>query len=302
MEDIIFNKKFLEIDKVSIIDNVNKNGFFFFEEALNQKFVQKIEEELSNKDFGLNVNTTNPVYTKAQYFFSNAMTASKEYFNLITSEKIFSIAKTKYNKDFRLKAQRYYETKYGNYMPWHADNVDNNGVLHKNDGLIMIIYINDVFDGEFQLIEGSNLKIEENKRDVNYIADKYVEENYKDNIKSFKGKSGSIIIYDTWHFHRAKPIKDKNFVRKSIFLQIDNSDRNAEKLLLTPDFFNEEKFKNIELLKFLGFGNVSDFASIPAGTIKNLPNKQIIKLTKLLSLTIIKNIIKRILIYLKLRN
>ena len=56
------------------------------------------------------------------------------------------------------------------------------------------------------------------------------------------------------------------------------------------------------MMKFLGFGNVSDFDSIPAGTIKNLPNKQIIKLTKLLSLTIIKNIIKRILIYLKLRN
>ena len=123
MENIIFNKKFLEVDNTSIIDSVNKSGFFFFEEALNLEYVKKIEEDLSNKDFGLNVNTTNPVYTKAQYFFSNAMTASKEYFNLLTSEKIFSIAKTKYNKDFRLKAQRYYETKYGNYMPWHADNV-----------------------------------------------------------------------------------------------------------------------------------------------------------------------------------
>ena len=64
MENIIFNKKFLEVDNTSIIDSVNKSGFFFFEEALNLEYVKKIEEDLSNKDFGLNVNTTNPVYTK----------------------------------------------------------------------------------------------------------------------------------------------------------------------------------------------------------------------------------------------
>ena len=43
----------------------------------------------------------------------------------------------------------------------------------------------------------------------------FVEQKYKNDIVGFKGKKGTILIYNTWGVHRAKPTSNKNFVRKS---------------------------------------------------------------------------------------
>ena len=291
MEEI-FNNSFLEYSAEKIINEINQNGFFFFEEAIKKDFVQKIENDLSQKEFGVNDNFATPVWTRKQYYFTHAMTKSKSYFDLITSKKYLSIAKTKFNKDFRLKCHRYYETSHGHHMTWHADNIDNTGKIHENEGLIFIAYVNDVFDGEFQLIEGTNLKNDQNERELNYNSDKFVEEHFSGRIKSFKGKAGSVVIYDTWHLHRAKPIIDKNFTRKSIFMQIDESMRNSEKILITPEFFSQENYKNEELMKYLGFGEKSDFPSDPNATYKNLPPRKMLNLISKLLISTIKNTIK----------
>ena len=98
MEEI-FNNSFLEYSAEKIINEINQNGFFFFEEAIKKDFVQKIENDLSQKEFGVNDNFATPVWTRKQYYFTHAMTKSKSYFDLITSKKYLSIAKTKFNKD-----------------------------------------------------------------------------------------------------------------------------------------------------------------------------------------------------------
>tara|TARA_B100000902_G_C26944170_1_gene732571 strand:- start:97 stop:693 length:597 start_codon:yes stop_codon:yes gene_type:complete len=180
-------------------------------------------------------------------------------------------------------------------MTWHADNVDNQGNIHENDGLIFIIYVNDVFDGEFQLIQGTNLKENHHERKLNYSSDKFVEENFADKVVSFKGKAGSIIVYDTWHLHRAKPINNKNFIRKSIFMQIDQSMRNSEKIILTPDFINKDQIKNLELMTYLGFGEKSDFPSAPIASHKNLPIKSLVGLIYKSLIVSVKNMVKTIL-------
>ena len=79
----------------------------------------------------------------------------------------------------------------------------------------------DVQDGEFQIIEGSHTWSGDN--DHNEYTNDTIEEKYKDKIISFKKNAGGIIISNIYGIHRAKPTKDKSFVRKSLFLQIDDN-------------------------------------------------------------------------------
>lgn len=291
----IFNNSFLEIKEQDIINKIDNTGFFFFESAVKKDYLDQIIFDLSKKKFGLNDNFVAPVRTKTQYYFTNALAVSQNYFNLITAKKFLSLARNKFKDNFRLKCHRYYETMYGHHMTWHADNVDNHGNVHENDGLIFIMYVNDVFDGEFQLIKDTNLKENHNERLLNYSSDKFVEKNFKDKIISFKGKAGSIIIYDTWHLHRAKPIKSKSFTRKSIFMQIDKSMRNSEKIVLTPDFISKEQLNDQDLMRYLGFGEKSDFPSAPIASYKNLPAIELIRLVNKSFVVLVKSFIRKIL-------
>ena len=66
-------------------------------------------------------------------------------------------------------------------------------------------------DGEFQYIKGSHIWSGKNTHH-DYSA-KFIEQNYEKDIVGFKGKKGTILIYNSWGVHRAKPTKNKNFAR-----------------------------------------------------------------------------------------
>jgi hypothetical protein len=275
----IFSEEFIKLDPKKIADEININGYFSFSKAVNIDVVKKIENDLSKRELGINSNFISPVWCNNQYFFTHALASSKTYYDLVTSEKLRSIAKSKFKNYFRLKCHRYYETFPSHHMNWHEDNVDNDGVAHDNDGLVFIIYINDVFDGEFQLIEGTNLKKNLEERKSNY-SDKFINEKFNNKIKSFKLKAGSIIIYDAWHIHRAKPITDKKFTRKSIFFQVETAPNYAEKILLNPEFIEKAFDKDTELLSYLGFGVPAKYMPDPITNINMLPFKNNLKFVK----------------------
>ena len=48
-----------------------------------------------------------------------------------------------------------------------------------------------------------------------------VNKSYSDSIISFKKPKGSLIVYNAYGVHRAKPSKDKSLIRKSLFFQVD---------------------------------------------------------------------------------
>jgi len=81
----LFSKEFIELDQQKIIDEVNQKGYFSFSEAVNLDVVKKIENELSNKDFGVNSNFVSPVWCNGQYFFTHALANCKTYYDLITN-------------------------------------------------------------------------------------------------------------------------------------------------------------------------------------------------------------------------
>ena len=263
----LFTPEFLGIDPTQIVRSINDTGFFSFPRAVRPAFLEQLQHELAPHKPAFNLNDASPVWFNEQYFFPHALACSRSYFNYVTAGALRAICESKLGSGFRLKCHRYYETGPGHSMEWHADNVTNDGVVTDSNGLIFILYVNDVDDGEFQLVSDSYAARKSGDWSYNY-TNQYVEETFGSKIRSFRMPAGSLIVYDTYGIHRAKPIVSSSFVRKSIFFQVDQSDRFAEKLLLDPSFFGD---RDSALLDYLGFGMTHDFPANPRSSINDVP-------------------------------
>ena len=204
-------------------------------------------------------------------FYSNALAESKTLFNLLTDKSIIDICHNVIGSQFRLKAHRVYKLSKNYKFPWHTDN---KSVDIKNDskGIVFIIYMDDVKDGETQVIKGSHKY--SHKYNKSNLDNSFVNKNFKEDIISLYGKKGSLIIFDQSIIHRGKPITSSKNNRSAIFFQIDNNMENAERLLLNSEFLNK---KNIEsYTNFLGFGRKSSFPVSPDTTsLKTIPPKKL---------------------------
>ena len=222
----IFTKEFLDFDLNSISNEVKKNGFFSFEKALSEDFLNNIINDVKRSGLNLNTNNVGGVYYTHgnQFFLTHMLAVSESFFDYCTDNKVLDICAKYLGEKFRLKALRYYENFGLQNMEWHTDNryysvAEKESTNTKTSGLIFLSYISDVEDGEFQYIKGSHLWSGKNK--YNDYTQEYINKNFSKNVVSFKKPKGSIIIYDTFGIHRAKPSKNKNFVRKSLFFQVD---------------------------------------------------------------------------------
>lgn len=266
-----FTPGFLAVDPAEIVKSIEETGFYCFANAVQPSFLETLQGELQPHKPSQNLNDAAPVWFNEQYFFPHALSCSKRYFDYVTSDILRSVCAARFGRTFRLKCHRYYETGPGHSMEWHADNVTNEGVVTDSNGLIFILYVNDVNEGEFQLVSDSYKARKSGSWSYNYTNES-IEREFGEKIHSFRMPAGSLIIYDTYGIHRAKPIMSGSFVRKSIFFQVDQSDRFAEKLLLNPGFFD---CRDGELLDFLGFGKPSEFPANPVSSVNDVPLRQL---------------------------
>jgi hypothetical protein len=95
-----------------------------------------------------------------------------------------------------------------------------------------------------------------------------VEKNYKEMIRDFKLPAGSLIIYNTYGIHRAKPVQEVNFTRKSVFFQVDSEIENSEPIIVNTEFITEV---NDDVAMFLGFGKPSNYSVFPVTSFESLP-------------------------------
>lgn len=284
----IFTEKFLKYKKDKIIHEVNDQGFCFIEKAIDDNFIEKIINDVEKNRFFINRNWISGVYTKTQYYLTNILGCSESFYKLVTDINIVNICDDYMSKtDFRLKAARYYETYPKHNMHWHTDNKA--GKIFKDiDGLIFILYLENVEDGEFQYIKNSHKFSGEAK--INNFTNNEINKQYSDDIISFKGAKGSLIIYNSRGIHRAKKIKENSrYVRKSLFFQIDSDIESSEPLLINTSFV---KTRNEKLLKYLGMGYPSNNKIHPNTSILTLP------VQKILNSLFIKYIFKAIFDYL----
>ena len=273
----IFNKDFLNLDHKSISNEIKKNGFFSFKKALTDEFVDKIYSDVKNSGLSLNTNNIAGVYFTHgnQFFLTHMLGISEKFFDYCTSDKVLDVCTDFLGDKYRLKALRYYENFGGQNMQWHTDNkyYDQNkkgSTITKTPGLIFITYISDVDDGEFQYVKGSHLWSSENKHH-DYTQDE-IEKKFSKDIVGFKKPKGSILIYNTFGIHRAKPTKNKKFVRKSLFFQVDREINHSEPILIKTEFVKklDERIK-----LYLGFGKRSGQRVYPETSLETMPfNKE----------------------------
>jgi len=156
-------------------------------------------------------------------------------------------------------------------MDWHVDNkfehydkVTNTFTtelaLH-DKGIIMIMYLSDVEDGGFQIVEGSHRwSIKENRETWNNR-----ENDFADKIVTFNNrKKGTTILYDYRCIHRAQPYKGGK-IRTSLFGQFSPSFMPVgEPILLNARDLGELNGQQKRVLKF---GKIPSSENWPVGEI-----------------------------------
>lgn len=275
-EAALFAREFLSANIDQIVSDLNEKGYYAFPSAISPDTLKAIERDATKTRHGLNENTISGVYTERQYYLTNLLAVSKTFYNFATSSFVLRICERYLGQEFRLKALRYYETYGGHHMQWHTDNKTDKAFAHI-PGIIFIFYISDVEDGEFQYIEGSHLWSGE--KAYSDYTDEFIEANYKSAIRSFKMPRGSLLIYNTYGIHRARPVTSKSFVRKSVFFQVDSEIQRSEPIIVNTEFITG---LNDQISMFLGFGRPSDYQVFPKTTLNSLPldKKMIGVLTK----------------------
>ena len=219
------------------------------------------------------------------YYMSNGLAKSKMLFDLLTSNKILEISEKYLGEKFRLKCHRVYSVGSGSKNPWHTDDKKYGQKNDKIKGLVFIIYLNDVYDGEFQAVKGSHTF----SRDFKYPNfDTHVMDKYNKSIVSFKMPKGSIVIFDNKTIHRAKPYFDFFWRRKSLFFQIDNEVEDGEKILIKTEFIKNLSHNQSMLL---GMGLPSNMPHEPSKTSLNTIN---FKTIFIIQIQILKAIFSRI--------
>ena len=118
----IFEKNFLNLENEKIISQVRNEGVFFFKKAIKDKFISIFLNEVEENKFSINRNWTSGVYTENQYYVKHLLGCSRQFYNLISHNQIQNFCENFFDKEYRLKAFRYYETYSKHKMAWHTDN------------------------------------------------------------------------------------------------------------------------------------------------------------------------------------
>lgn len=285
---MIFQKP---INSPQIIEKLKTDGFIKIDSCFTDKFINSINGDIADNRFTINKNRISGVFSNKQFFFVHLLTLSQSFVNLIMDKSIQTICKKYFQTGCRLKAMRYYETSGMHKMQWHTDNKTSEGFSEVN-GLIFIFYCNNVSSGEFQYIKGSHLwSLKQKKND---FTDEWIKKNYSDSIESFKGPSGTLIIYNSHGIHRAKPFKNRFFVRKSVFFQIDDKLDDGEQLLVNPSLFSHKNMTDTWTRDFLGFESNSTYAPYPKSSVKTLPSNVFLPLVIEFIAQKLKSIFKRL--------
>ena len=75
-------------------------------------------------------------------------------------------------------------------------------------------------------------------------------------------------MYNTFGIHRAKPAKNKNFTRKTLFFQVEQELNHSEPILIKTEFLTkcDEQIK-----MFLGFGRRAGQKIYPETSLDTMP-------------------------------
>jgi Phytanoyl-CoA dioxygenase (PhyH) len=299
----MFNLSFLNISTSQIVNDLKANGYFIFEEALTEKYVQELLQEANFQQILVNTNDVGVVFAYNQKFFTHCLASSKKAYDLITCQKVLDICREYFDVNYKLTNHRIYQTnKYG-HMPWHTDNNLQNGYQiigkHNMSGILFLFYLTDVTKNAFQYVKDSHIYSRKYDGEI-YLSDSYIDNNYKQDILTFPMRKGSLILCDIHGIHRAEPFKDKNYSRTSLLFQVDGVGKenvgHGEKNIVNTEYLDN---LTPEVMDYLGFNFPRTYPAFPNSSVATLTPHDIFLLQQqLLPQTlnaVAKNIIKTIL-------
>jgi hypothetical protein len=257
--------KALDLSRVK--QSIETEGYFALERALEPTFVGAMLTESGELAAAANVNDVHAVRFGDQAYLTHCLAKSRSAYQFVTSDLVLDICKHILGDEFYLHAKRIYTTSYGHHMQWHSDNKKGAVKLHFA-GLIFIVYLCDVIDGEFQYLRGSHNW--SGARESNDYTDAYVEEKHRQDIISFRLPKGSLLIYDIYGVHRAKPIVTPGWTRKSLFFGISSEFRDGEKILVNTEFLDNLDDRR---RRYLRLGQRASFETFPSSDVMTLTLK-----------------------------
>lgn len=162
-------------------------------------------------------------------FLGNTLSWGRDIVDIYTNPFLINLCDKYAGTDVHLSNFRIYRTlpskSKGHVMNWHLDNKTDvydfekeefiTQVVPMDKGIILIMYLSDVEDGGFQIVEGSHKWV------VNETQESWDNEQdtFQDKVVTFNNrKKGTAIIYDYRCIHRAKPYA-KGKIRTSLFGQ-----------------------------------------------------------------------------------
>ena len=212
--NILGNITMNNIDK--IVDTLNKDGYYVYDNLLDENLCDNIIEACTNIQFNLKNNPQKQVKgIDVNNKFSSTFWASDQYEivkipevqQLITNPIILNIC------------QKYLHTTPINNQTnlwWSvAGENDNTQVFHQDfediKFLKIFIYLSDVTDknGPHTYVKGSRNNFHEppNYRTSMRVTDNFIQTKYNhEDIKIFTGKKGTIIFEDTNGYHKGSPL------------------------------------------------------------------------------------------------
>ena len=189
----------------SVAAILREKGYMVLDRALTPDCVARINQETGDLRPQINENWAGPVLFKNQRYLTHCLANSRTIFDLMTRSWCFDVLRAYFGSGFRLTDQRVYVTEREERMQWHVDNKFDDSAQSDYPGLIFILYLCDVDDGELQVIDGSN-RWSKDHRSADF-SDRFVDAEHAKDVVSLKLPAGSGLLYDTSVVHRAHRIR-----------------------------------------------------------------------------------------------
>lgn len=315
----MFNIDFSNFDNSQIVNDLKTKGYFVFEQALTEQYIDDLLQEIDFNQTLINTNDVGVVKAQNVKYLTHCLASSKKTYDIITSSKVLELCQGYFNDSYKITNHRIYQTSKNAHMPWHTDNNLQNGKQlsgkHNMPGLLFLFYFSDVTKNAFQYISNSHQWSHKYDNQV-YLSDTYVDSKFKKNILTFPMPKGSMILCDIHGIHRAEPFKDNNLNRTTLLFQVDQVGNeyvgHGEKNLVNTEYLDN---LTPEVMDYLGFGFKRSYPAFPNSSVATMTPHDLLELQKnllpqtieVVSKSIVKNLlpaeslinVKRLLWYLK---
>jgi len=291
----MFNLDFVNVNIIKIVDELKVNGYFVFEQALTQQYVEKILQEIDFNQVLVNTNDVGVVIAQNQKFLTHCLASSKKVYDIITSEKVLNICEQYFGDNYKLTNHRVYQTCKVAHMPWHTDNNLQIGEQlvgkHNMPGLLFLFYLSDVTKNAFQYVKNSHEWSYQHSNEI-YLADSFIEKEYGKDVLTFPMMQGGLIICSIHGVHRAEPFHDESYTRTTLLFQVDQVGNenlgHGEVNIINTEYMDN---LNQKLMDYLGFAFKRSYPAFPNTSAATMNPQDILKLQKELVLQLLKSVL-----------